>query len=100
MVPRHSYLPVVVDKIQRHFGDFVLTANKSNEIWFDYNGTPLKWHYPVGLLYDLYANEGYESLANIPWSINVHFDVRKNIVLFIYIISYHKLAYIISSIPV
>jgi autophagy-related protein 5 len=47
---------------------------KTNEIWLEFNGTPLKWHYPVGLLFDLYAN--MESVAqNLPWCIHVHFEV-------------------------
>ena len=26
------------------------------DFWFDADGVPLKWHYPVGLLYDVHAN--------------------------------------------
>ncbi|PVU89434.1 hypothetical protein BB559_005104 [Furculomyces boomerangus] len=26
---------------------------RENEIWLEYNGAPLKWHYPIGLLYDI-----------------------------------------------
>jgi hypothetical protein len=33
-------------------------------------------NYQVGLLYDLYANEGYENSSNIPWYVNVHFEVN------------------------
>lgn len=77
MVSRQIYFPLILDKIQRYFSEYILNqANKSNEIWLDFNGTPLKWHYPVGLLYDLYANDGSvdAQTTNIPWSINVHFD--------------------------
>ncbi len=77
MISRQTYFPLVMDKVQRHFSEFVSTSIKNNEIWLDYNGTPLKWHYPVGLLFDLYANEGGESSANLPWNINVHFGVIK-----------------------
>jgi autophagy-related protein 5 len=74
MISRQTYFPLVCDKIQRHFSEYVLTSNKTNPIWLDYNGTPLKWNYQVGLLYDLYANEGYENSSNIPWYVNVHFE--------------------------
>lgn len=74
MVSRQTYFPLVIDKVHRHFQDFVSTSLKANEVWLDYNGTALKWHYPVGLLFDLYANEGIGSSANIPWILNIHFD--------------------------
>lgn len=74
MVPRQTYFPMVTDKVARYFSDFISSSNKNNQIWLDYNGTPLKWHYPVGLLYDLNANEGYENTLNIPWCLNVHFE--------------------------
>lgn len=78
MVPRQTYFPLVMDKVQRHFSEFVSNSLKNNEIWLDYNGTSLKWHYPVGLLFDLFANEGIGSSANIPWNLNVHFDNYPN----------------------
>jgi autophagy-related protein 5 len=81
MVSRQTYFPLVLDKVQRHFAEFLVNqSNKTNEIWLDFNGTPLKWHYPVGLLFDLYANEGSSTNVdsaqsiNIPWGLNVHFD--------------------------
>lgn len=76
MVARQTYFPLVIDKkkIQSHFSNYVSTAVKTNEVWLDYNGTALKWHYPVGLLFDLYANEGIGTSANIPWCLNVHFS--------------------------
>ena len=74
MVSRQTYFPLVIDRVQRHFQDFVSTSLKANEVWLDYNGTPLKWYYPVGLLFDLYANEGNGASANIPWVLTIHFD--------------------------
>ena len=75
MVSRQTYFPLITEKVQKYFSDYVASSNKNNEIWIDYNGTPLKWHYPVGLLYDLNANEVYENTLNIPWCVNVHFEV-------------------------
>ena len=43
MVSRQTYFPLVTEKIQRHFSDFVTSSNRNNSIWLDYNGTPLKW---------------------------------------------------------
>jgi len=74
MVPRQTYFPLVMDKIQRYFSEFVSNSLKNNEVWLDYNGTPLKWNYQVGLLFDLHGNEGIGSSVNIPWLLNVHFE--------------------------
>ncbi|RKP39108.1 autophagy-related protein 5, partial [Dimargaris cristalligena] len=54
-------------------------------IWYSYNGTPLKWHYPIGLLYDLLAEPNSTTdpplvngrdkrirTAPLPWTIEVH----------------------------
>ncbi|XP_015140004.1 autophagy protein 5 isoform X3 [Gallus gallus] len=67
LLPRISYLTLVTDKVKKHFQK-VMRQEEVNEIWFEYEGTPLKWHYPIGLLFDLHASN-----TALPWSITVHF---------------------------
>ncbi|XKL67435.1 hypothetical protein PGB90_002926 [Kerria lacca] len=82
MIPRLSYFPLVWDKIlifhsrifciqkvKKHFVKHIHSDRQEMEMWLDYNGTPLKWHYPVGLLYDLYAYD-----TQLPWTVTVHFE--------------------------
>lgn len=69
MVPRLSYFPLVLDKVQKHFAQHLAEEHQSAEIWLDYDEQPLKWHYPIGLLFDLYAND-----AILPWELTVHFQ--------------------------
>uniref|UniRef100_A0A3B5PVV7 Autophagy protein 5 n=2 Tax=Xiphophorus maculatus TaxID=8083 RepID=A0A3B5PVV7_XIPMA len=67
LLPRVSYLPVVTDKVKKHFLK-VMRAEDVEEMWFEYEGTPLKWHYPIGVLFDLHASN-----TVLPWNITVHF---------------------------
>uniref|UniRef100_T1GNA3 Autophagy protein ATG5 UblA domain-containing protein n=1 Tax=Megaselia scalaris TaxID=36166 RepID=T1GNA3_MEGSC len=51
MIPRLSYLPLVSDKVKKYFQKYIADQNPdSGNIWFDYNGTPLKLHYPIEFL--------------------------------------------------
>lgn len=68
MVPRLSYFPLVTEKIQKHFTKFV-SPEKQGEMWLECDGQPLKWHYPIGLLFDLYACKD-----DLPWCITAHFQ--------------------------
>jgi len=38
-------------------------------MWLEFNGIPLRWHYPIGVLLDIYFND-----IQLPWNIVVHFD--------------------------
>lgn len=73
LLPRMSYLPLTSDKIYKHFCKEKPTENQQDLLWFQYKGTPLKWHHPIGALYDLF--KGGESLDNdegLPWQVTVH----------------------------
>jgi len=69
VAPRGSYLPLVTASVREHF---MLSAPVLiDEMWFDYKGIPLKWHHPVGVLFDmLHANS---FAPELPWPLTVHF---------------------------
>ncbi|KAK6986543.1 autophagy protein 5 [Biomphalaria glabrata] len=66
LVPRLTYFPLVTDKVYRHMVKHVDPDH--GEMWLEFDNQPLKWHYPIGVLYDLY---GYQS--ELPWTLTVHF---------------------------
>ncbi|KAM7542212.1 hypothetical protein Aperf_G00000006172 [Anoplocephala perfoliata] len=85
-VPRVTYFPLVLERVIRSLQNYSkYMSNKSDETismknetiyWLSHNGIPLKWHYPVGLLFDLYG-----SSSKLPWDITVHFQGYPNDVL-------------------
>jgi len=55
--PRISYLPLLLPDIKRHLAEIVLedaAAIKEEDWWFEETGTGtlMKWHWPIGSLYD------------------------------------------------
>ncbi|XP_063598057.1 autophagy protein 5-like [Penaeus indicus] len=69
MVPRLSYFPLVTEKVRKHFLRFITTELNDAEMWLESDGTPLKWHYPVGVLFDLHCGG-----ASLPWNLTAHFS--------------------------
>jgi len=69
-IPRNSYLPLVANGVREHF---LLSAPVVvDEMWFDYNGTPLRWHVPIGVLFDQLCPPG--GASDLPWALTVHFQ--------------------------
>jgi len=66
MVPRMSFLPIVTDAVKEYFRQSA--PSKIDEIWYECNGTILRWQFPIGVLYDLYGGDRF------PWPITVHFQ--------------------------
>nr|CAB3224220.1 autophagy protein 5 [Phallusia mammillata] len=69
MVARTSYLTMFSQQIEEFFNNYINLKQK-DEVWFEYNGSPLRWHYPCGVLFDLLCNPA----TDLPWSITVHFQ--------------------------
>ncbi|KWU41647.1 hypothetical protein RHOSPDRAFT_30403 [Rhodotorula sp. JG-1b] len=74
-VPRVSYLALCLDNIKRNLVQLVLdhasfAALKDDDLWFEtlpdnhqaQEATPLRWHWPIGLLYDLHATSRHLGL--------------------------------------
>uniref|UniRef100_A0A6M2DFH1 Autophagy protein 5 n=1 Tax=Xenopsylla cheopis TaxID=163159 RepID=A0A6M2DFH1_XENCH len=74
MVSRLSYFPLVTDKIRKHLIKYIPNDKQDEELWLESNGAPVKWHFPIGLLFDLYcATADRSEGSNIPWHLTVHF---------------------------
>ncbi|KAL9586781.1 MAG: hypothetical protein Q9212_000667 [Teloschistes hypoglaucus] len=88
--PRLSYLPFLLPRLRAFFASFLINPDvASHEGWFSYEDLPLKWHYPLGLLYDLFSaaqpahdgssNRGDRSPSSqqqsstLPWRLTLHF---------------------------
>ena len=74
-----SYFPLVTEQVQKNFEPYLRSAGEEEggesseheQMWLEYEGMPLKWHIPVGVLYDLYRGAD----DALPWQITVHFKV-------------------------
>ncbi|KAI9852164.1 MAG: autophagy protein 5 [Thelocarpon superellum] len=94
--PRLTYLPFLLPRLHGFFANSLIEDAASvapEDGWFSFEGVPLKWHYPVGLLYDLFSGadasvrgEGHglglhasglqehPGGAVLPWELEVHFS--------------------------
>ena len=79
-------------KLQDFFASSLIYPDASrHHVWLSYEAVPLKWHYPLGLLHDLYsgAEPAYpsdddveekhgsgedEEQKQFPWKLTVHFS--------------------------
>eukprot|EP01127_Copromyxa_protea_P003066 TRINITY_DN1293_c0_g1_i1.p1 TRINITY_DN1293_c0_g1~~TRINITY_DN1293_c0_g1_i1.p1 ORF type:complete len:264 (+),score=42.14 TRINITY_DN1293_c0_g1_i1:112-792(+) len=59
---RHSYLSMSLDTLREHFG----VTTPREDMWFSSGEVPLRWNYPVGILYDVFGHRA------LPWPITVH----------------------------
>ena len=72
LLPRHSYLPSAAAMVIAHFKAFAPAFARDHEAWFEVDGgQPLKWHLPIGVLFDLH---GRPRAPALPWPIVLHFQ--------------------------
>ncbi|KAI4275578.1 MAG: hypothetical protein LQ337_003130 [Flavoplaca oasis] len=87
--PRLSYLPFLLPRLHAFFKPFLIDPDvRPYEGWFSYEDVPLKWHYPLGLLYDLFSGASPAQVhgsgeddhhppsqqpSTLPWRLTLHF---------------------------
>lgn len=93
--PRLSYLAFLLPRFHAFFAPNLINPDvRPHEAWLSFEGVPLKWHYPLGLLYDLFSGaepidferqrkedvaaaqvtvETASGTTPLPWRLIVHF---------------------------
>ena len=87
--PRLSYLPFLLPRLHGFFSSSLINPDVSfYDGWFSYEDVPLKWHYPAGLLFDLFSGSTPSQVhglgaseqsaldkddTKLPWRLTLHF---------------------------
>ncbi|KAG9325350.1 hypothetical protein KVV02_004125 [Mortierella alpina] len=75
---RCSYFSLLTSHVRKHFVDMALHfIGDDAEVWYEFEGTPLKWHYPIGLLYDIHGLQasagGGMNGSLLPWKVTADY---------------------------
>lgn len=81
MLSRYNYFPCIIEKVHRYYSNYfkenpndTTTHINIADVWFEYESIPLKWHYPIGVLFDLYTSSFPSASSHLPWQITVHLN--------------------------
>ncbi|TKR86395.1 hypothetical protein L596_010996 [Steinernema carpocapsae] len=68
MLSRSTYFPLIMRDVVAHFCAMMTDFDATNA-WLECHGTPLKWFYPIGVLYDMLTAQGHTPQR--PWIVTV-----------------------------
>lgn len=55
---RNAFLPVYTPKVVAYFKRYLAIDAGDDDWWYEFEGKPLPWSRPIGVLYDMLANKG------------------------------------------
>lgn len=71
--PRLSYLPFLLVRLRAFFQPALVDPSvPAHTAWFSFDHVPLKWQYPIGLLYDLLVAPSCAQ-PQLPWKLVLHY---------------------------
>ncbi|KEQ84056.1 putative autophagy protein Apg5 [Aureobasidium pullulans EXF-150] len=79
-LPRLSYLPFLLPRLHAFFAPSLINpSTPPHELWLSFQGVPLKYHHPVGLLYDLFSgappanpdDDEVDAEETLPWKLEL-----------------------------
>lgn len=74
LIPRVSFIPFYLRNVREHFADARAPGiDAQSDVWIEYRGIPLKWHLPMGVLFDLICACSEEE-SHLPLQLVVHFQ--------------------------
>ena len=74
MAPRENYFYFLLDAVKAMFDYFAPPEKLEayDEMWFEHNGTALKWNVPIGVQFDTLCGLENKGKA-IPWTLSFHY---------------------------
>ncbi|KAI5271860.1 putative autophagy protein Apg5 [Aureobasidium subglaciale] len=82
-VPRLSYLPFFLPRLHAFFAPNLINPSiPPHSAWLSFQNVALKYHYPIGLLYDLFSgsqpsdseDDGTEEAEQLPWKLELRYS--------------------------
>jgi autophagy-related protein 5 len=72
LVSRVAYFPFLEAALRSYFSESIPPFDEN--MWIDFQGVPLKWHLPIGVIFDLVSCFSEATPAALPWQLTVHFQ--------------------------
>lgn len=69
-VSRFSYISAAAEDVVTYFRSSAVDL--SSNVWFEYEGVPLRANVPIGCLFDMYCDA--DDVSVLPWRVVIHFQ--------------------------
>ena len=74
MAPRENYFFYILNEVKWMFDSYAPAdcLEAFDQMWFDFNNTPLKWNVPIGVQFDTLVGIK-DKQKELPWCLSFHY---------------------------